>query len=73
MANKQKPTTSWFLLPIFFGIIGGLIGYAKVRDRDKSMANMILIVGIVFTFIAPFIWLAIIGFFYGFLTRIFSA
>jgi len=48
-ANKivgEKPSKAWYILPIFFGFIGGLIGYFIIKDRDKKMATSILIVGI---------------------------
>jgi len=48
-ANKtvgEKPSKAWYILPIFFGFIGGLIGYFIVKDRDKKMATNILIVGV---------------------------
>ena len=42
----------WYLVPIFFGIIGGLIAYVAAKDDDPYMAKNLLIVGIVSSFIA---------------------
>ncbi len=36
----------WFLLPLFLGIIGGIIAYAIVRKDDPDMAKYLIYVGI---------------------------
>ena len=46
-------SAAWWLLPIFFSFIGGIIAWACVKDRDPRMARNCLILGIVFT-VAPF-------------------
>ena len=38
---------AWYLVPFFLGIIGGIIGYVAVKDRNRSMANKLLIFGVV--------------------------
>ena len=48
-----KPSAAWWLLPIFFSFIGGIIAWACVKDRDPSMAKNCLILGIVLT-VVPF-------------------
>ena len=45
--QKQKVSWTWFLLPIFLSIIGGMIGYYMLLDRDKQKAKGVLYVGIV--------------------------
>lgn len=49
----KQPGRIWYLAPILFGILGGAIGYFAVRDRDKKMAESLLIVGLVITFVVP--------------------
>ena len=44
-----KPSAAWWLLPIFFSFIGGIIAWACVKDRDPGMAKNCLILGIVLT------------------------
>ena len=65
--NKSKPSNFWYLLPIFFGIIGGIIGYFAIRDRDRKMAKNLLIVSIVilvvFTILPVILILAYYGIF----------
>jgi len=46
-----KPSAAWYLLPIFFSIIGGIISWACIRDRDPRMAKNNLILGILLTVI----------------------
>ena len=48
-----KPSAAWWLLPIFFSLIGGIIAWACVKDRDPRMARNCLILGIVLT-VVPF-------------------
>ena len=38
---------AWWLLPIFFTWLGGLIAWAVVRDKDPGKARSMLILGIV--------------------------
>ena len=49
--SKSEPSAWWYLVPIFFGIIGGIIGYYAIIGRNKHMAKSLLIVGIVVTVI----------------------
>jgi len=42
----EKPSGLLYLLPLFFGILGGVIGYLFVKDKDKDMADGIMSVGV---------------------------
>lgn len=46
MSYPEKRSNAWFLLPIFFGIIGGLIAYFVLRRDDPSKAKNCLYLGI---------------------------
>jgi len=48
---RDKPTRAWYLVPLLFGILGGIIGYFAVKNDDQELANNLLIVGIVVTFL----------------------
>ena len=43
----EKPSGWWYLLPIFLSIIGGVIGYFLLKDRDRKFAERLLIIGII--------------------------
>lgn len=46
-------SAAWWLLPIFFSVIGGIIAWVCVKDRDPRMAKNCLILGIILT-VVPF-------------------
>ena len=49
MAYPEKSrSNAWFLLPIFFGIIGGIIAFFMLRRDDPHKAKNCLYLGIVF-------------------------
>jgi len=48
--EKQR-SNAWFLLPIFFGIIGGIIAFFVIRGDDPRKAKNCLYLGIVFMMI----------------------
>ena len=43
----EKPSNWWYLLPIFLSIVGGVIGYFLLKDRDKKFAERLLVIGII--------------------------
>ena len=45
--TREKPSKAWYLLPIFLGVIGGIIGYFLLKDRNKKMAERLLITGVI--------------------------
>lgn len=36
----------WYLAPILFGIVGGILGYFGIRRDDPKKAKNILIIGV---------------------------
>jgi hypothetical protein len=58
--EKAKPTAMWFLVPLFFGIFGGIVAYVAVKDDDKQMAESLLGLGIVVTVTVVFACIIII-------------
>jgi hypothetical protein len=45
---EKSRSNAWFLLPIFFGMIGGIIAFFILRRDDPRKARNCLYVGIVF-------------------------
>jgi len=50
-AFSSKPSLIWYLLPLFFGLLGGIIGYIAVKDEDQNMADNILLISFFISFI----------------------
>jgi len=45
----RKRSPFWYLLPIFFGFVGGIIAYFILKNTDHQKAKRCVIVGIVFS------------------------
>ena len=45
--QKSKPSKLWYLLPIFFGILGGIAAYLFLQDKNKAFARKLLILSII--------------------------
>ena len=43
----QQRSKAWYLLPIFLGIIGGIIGFFVLRNDSPKMARNCLIIGVI--------------------------
>ena len=56
----KKPSKAWYLLPICFWILGGVISYVCLRKRDPGRARNTLILGSVLSII-PLIMLVGVG------------
>ncbi len=49
MSHAEKPRSrAWFLLPIFFGVIGGIIAFFILRKDDPHKAKNCLYLGLTF-------------------------
>ncbi|MCV0372508.1 MAG: hypothetical protein COW27_04970 [Nitrosopumilales archaeon CG15_BIG_FIL_POST_REV_8_21_14_020_37_12] len=58
MYPEKTRSNTWYLLPIFLGLIGGVIAYFVLRNDDPKKAKNCLYLGII---------LAIIGIFFNIL------
>ena len=47
----RSRSNAWFLLPIFFGVIGGIIAFFVLRQDDPQKARNCLYLGIIFMII----------------------
>jgi hypothetical protein len=44
--KTTQVSDGWYLVPFFFSILGGIIGYVAVKDRDAKKAQNILLFGL---------------------------
>ena len=58
----QGVSAAWYLVPLFFGIIGGIVAWAVTKDRDPKRATNLLIFGLVWTLVPVIIVAAAIFF-----------
>jgi len=49
MYSEKIRSRWWYLVPIFFGLIGGIIAYFAIRRDDPQKAKNCLWVGIILT------------------------
>jgi len=55
--RKVKPSALWWLVPFFFGALGGIIAYVGVKSDDEKMAKNLLIFGILWSiFLVIIVW-----------------
>jgi|TARA_B110000211_G_scaffold127754_1_gene146774 bacteriorhodopsin len=59
MSQLEKPSKIWYLVPILFSILGGIVMYLGVKDRSPEMAKKGLIVGILISVIPILAYIAI--------------
>ncbi len=56
---KIKPTPLLWLVPIFMGLIGGILMYIAVKDEDQAKANNSILVGILSSVAIIFVYIVI--------------
>ncbi len=49
--EQKRPSLLWVLLPIFLGVIGGIIGYFILRNKHRKFAKEIFLIGLIITII----------------------
>lgn len=55
--TKQKPTKLIWTIPIFMGLLGGILMYIAVKDQNQEMANDSILVG----FLSTIAWVFLYG------------
>ena len=61
----ESVSSAWYLVPLFLGIIGGLIAWVVNKDRDPGKARNFIILGVALTVIGVVLW-------WGFIAALFS-
>jgi len=59
METRRTVSAAWYLVPLFFGIIGGIIAWAVNKDKAPKRARNLLIFGLVWTLIPVIIGLVV--------------
>lgn len=53
---KVKPTKLIWLVPIFMGLLGGILMYIAVKDEDQQKANDAILAGVLSTIAMIFMY-----------------
>ena len=61
MYPEKIRSRAWYLVPIFFGLIGGIIAYFAIRRDDPQKARKCLWVGIILTAINVIINISLVS------------
>ncbi len=61
LEESSGPSGLWYLAPFFFGILGGIVGYVAVKDRDEDKAEWLLFFGAVWTVIGVMLFYVVVG------------
>jgi H+/Cl- antiporter ClcA len=60
MTSERVKSLWWILLPIFLGIIGGIIGYFVLKNDDLKLAKFCLHLSILLTIIEIIVWVPLV-------------
>jgi len=55
-AATPMPSGLWYLAPLFLGLIGGIIGYVSLVDKNRDMAKSLLYIGLAVTLLCSFFY-----------------
>ena len=61
MSYPQKSSSTWYLLPILVGMIGGIIAYLVIRKDDPHKAKNCIYIGIVMMVIGIILNILLLG------------
>lgn len=52
----------WYVLPIFLGVVGGVVGWVAIKNYHRNLAKNCLILGVIFTAIEVLIFVTLLMF-----------
>lgn len=55
-SSKVKPTPLLWLVPVFMGLLGGILMYIAVKDEDQEKANNAILVGLLSSIAMIFVY-----------------
>ena len=53
--QKNRGSITWYLLPIFFGFVGGMAMFFVLKDEDRQLAKNGVKVGAILTIVWVFV------------------
>ena len=53
--QKKRGSAIWYLLPIFFGFVGGMAMFFVLKDEDRQLAKNGVKVGAILTIVLIFV------------------
>lgn len=53
--QKNRGSIAWYLLPIFFGFVGGMAMFFVLKDEDRQLAKNGVKVGAILTIVLIFV------------------
>jgi len=59
--EKPRPTSLLYLVPIFMGLLGGILMYIAVKDQNQEMANEGMLVGLIITLFGIILYVFILS------------
>ena len=62
MYPEKRRSNWWYLLPIFFGIIGGIIAYFAIRKDDRKKAKKCIYLGLILLAVGIILETSLAGF-----------
>ena len=60
MEPERQRSNWWYLVPIFLGIIGGIIAYIALRNDDRQKAKKCMYIGLILFAIGIIVDLAVL-------------
>jgi len=60
MYPEKRRSNWWYLVPIFLGVIGGIIAYFAIRKDDRQKAKKCLYLGLILGATQIFVQLAFV-------------
>ena len=60
MESERVKSLWWILLPIFLGIIGGILGYFALKNDDPKLAKFCLHLSILLTIVEIAVWVPLV-------------
>ncbi len=58
--SKVKPTPLLWLVPIFMGLLGGILMYISVKDENQEKANNAILVGFLSSITMIFVYIVFV-------------